>query len=244
MRNSHIFTIYSYILMGMLLVFTGSCEKDVDEVKDPNPAVVSEIVKDVDGNEYHTVTIGSQVWMAENLKVTKYRNGEAIPNVTDNHQWNSFETGAYCNYNNDTVIGNKYGRLYNWLAVSDIRNIAPVGWHVASDVEWKTLESYVAAFPSSSASQAKDLASKTDWAFSNTPGTVGNDLTKNNATGFSALPGGCRINTGYFYYIGNAGYWWRDNRKAKSMQGTDNYLVYDAVGYSYNHGFSVRCIKD
>ena len=90
-------------------------------------------VTDIDGNIYQTVKIGNQWWMAENLKVTHYRNGEAIPNVTDNATWTGLTTGAYCEYNNDVNNVATYGRLYNWYAVDDSRNIAPAGWHVASD---------------------------------------------------------------------------------------------------------------
>jgi uncharacterized protein (TIGR02145 family) len=97
-------------------------------------------VTDIDGNVYQTVTIGTQVWMKENLKVTHYRNGEAIPNVTDGNVWGALTTGAYCEYNNDVNNVATYGRLYISYAVADNRNIAPTGWHVPSDAEWKQLE--------------------------------------------------------------------------------------------------------
>ena len=96
-------------------------------------------VTDIDGNVYRTVKIGTQVWMAEKLKTTRYRNGDPIPNVTDNPQWISLKTGALCWYKNDEANKATYGSLYNWFAVADSRNIAPVGWHVPSDEEWTTL---------------------------------------------------------------------------------------------------------
>jgi uncharacterized protein (TIGR02145 family) len=96
-----------------------------------NSLAFCQTVTDIDGNVYQTVTIGNQIWMAENLKVTHYRNGDEIPNVTVQEDWKNLTTGAYCNYNNVAV----YGRLYNWLAVNDNRNIAPAGWHVPSDAE-------------------------------------------------------------------------------------------------------------
>ena len=111
-------------------MLTGSYKKDSNN--DPEQSQ-SETVKDIDGNVYHTVTIGTQIWMVENLKTTKYRNGDGIPNVTDNTQWGNLTTWAYCNYNNDAANGTKYGKLYNWYAVNDSRNIAPTGWHVPTD---------------------------------------------------------------------------------------------------------------
>lgn len=104
---------------------------------------IIETVTDIDGNTYKTIQIGNQRWMAENLKVTRYRNGTAIPTVTSNTDWFNLTTGAYCNYDNSTSDAAIYGRLYNWYAVNDSRNIAPTGWHVPSDEEWKTLEKYL-----------------------------------------------------------------------------------------------------
>jgi hypothetical protein len=100
-------------------------------------------VVDIDGNAYHTVTIGNQVWMVENLKVTHYRNGDAIPNVTDGTAWLDLTTGAYCEYDNDVNNVATYGRLYNWYSVNDSRNIAPAGCHVPSDDDWQTLVDYL-----------------------------------------------------------------------------------------------------
>ena len=100
-------------------------------------------VTDIDGNIYNTVTIGSQVWMVENLRVSKYRDGTSIPNVTDNTQWTNLTTGAYCYYDNNSSFNNIYGKLYNWYAVNNSKNIAPLGWHIPSDAEWITLYNYL-----------------------------------------------------------------------------------------------------
>ena len=96
-------------------------------------------VTDIDGNVYQTVTIGTQEWMAENLKVTHYRNGDPIQLVTDDSSWSNLSTGAYCDYDNDGDNVAVYGRLYNWFAVNDSRAIAPAGWHVATAADWQTL---------------------------------------------------------------------------------------------------------
>lgn len=246
---------YPLLLMGMLLMLTNSCKKD-----DSNSPSSTSTVKDIDGNAYHTITIGSQVWMAENLKTTKYRNGDPIPNVTDNSQWINLQTGAFCNYNNDAAIGDKYGKLYNYYAVNDSRNIAPTGWHIATSTEWKTLEDFVAANLGNSGSVAKAIASKTDWASSTMEGAIGNDLSKNNLTGFNALPGGVRHENGEFggsdYYqvklgIGFYGSWWNStpgwkvNRDMFYDESTINSYSSGAnYPYFIYYGFSVRCVKD
>lgn len=221
----------------------------------------NETVTDIDGNVYHTVTIGTQTWLVENLKTTRYRNGESIPNCIDNIEWSNLNTGAYCNYNNNPDNGEIYGKLYNWHAVNDNRDIAPVGWHVPTLNDMYTLEFYLiengynfdgTTSNSTSNLAAKSLAAKTDWRTFTEIGTVGCDITSNNSTGFTALPGGCREYNGTFqpYWggIGVYGYWW--------VAGEDGYGViqtymsyfsnqfYRAYAYSKNRGLSIRCIKD
>jgi len=200
-------TFYIYLLFILLTITFSSCKSDSNE----DPLVNNQgEVTDIDGNVYKTVTIGTQVWMAENLKTTKYRNGDPIPNITNGPEWNNLKTGAYCNYNNDIAISNKYGKYYNWYTVNDPRGIAPSGWHVPSVSEWETLEIYVSATLGTSGSVAKALAAKTDWVSSTNNDAPGNDLTKNNSSGFTGLPGGeCfAYEEGLFKSIGYDGSWW------------------------------------
>ena len=170
-------------------------------------------VKDADGNVYQTVKIGNQVWMAENLRVTKYNDGWAIPLDTSKATWANAKTPKYCFFNNSADSGSikKYGVLYNWyiLSPSNPEKIAPTGWHVPSDSEWTILEKYL-VFNGYNWDETKDtakdnkiaksLAAKTDWHTNLTAGTIGSDLTMNNSSGFSALPGGGRDYDGLFYY--------------------------------------------
>jgi len=208
--------------------------------------------KDGDGNYYSVVKIGSQTWMAENLKTTKYRNGvDAVPNVSSTTSWAGLTTGAYCDYNNVT---NYFGKLYNWYAVADSRNLAPTGWHVATNDEWTTLQDYLIANGynynglNSFNNIAKSLAANVEWIYCPDLGVIGNNLTKNNASGFSALPGGNRRDDGSFSYFGYDGIWWTS---------TEYYTSYALSWYLYNvqtdlsnsnnfkkYGFSVRCVKD
>jgi uncharacterized protein (TIGR02145 family) len=167
----------------------------------------STTVTDIDGNVYAAVTIGTQTWMAENLKTTKYRDGSSITNVKD-LGWSFFPKEGWCDYENIVANGTKYGHIYNWYAVSDSRNIAPVGWHVATDAEWTTLESYISDNLGSSLNVAKALAASTEWTTHSTIGNVGNNIALNNSTGFSALPGGYRSNDGTFFAANNLSFWW------------------------------------
>ena len=220
------------------------------------------LVTDIDGNNYTTVTIGTQTWMAENLKTTHYRNGDAIANITGNTAWTGLSTGARCDYNNDATNGTKYGHLYNFYAVADSRNVAPVGWHVATDAEWTTLTNYVTTHLGTSLSVAKALAAITDWTAYSVPEAIGCNLTFNISTGFSALPCGYRKGDGgTFQGIGSNGSWWsstQDNStfdgitvaKYRSMFSTYSYvnILYsiDDMYYDYcrRKGLSVRCVKD
>lgn len=238
----------SFILTVTLLILLNSCRKD------DNNAALRETIKDIDGNVYTTVTIGSQVWMVENLQVTKYRNGDSIPNVTDNSKWANQTSGACCIYYNDAALGMKYGKLYNWYAVNDSRNIAPVGWHIATDAEWDTLVNNLKINLGNKNKVSNALAAKTDWEYSPDTFSVGYDLTQNNSSGFTALPGGCRFffkenqSIGGYANIGISGFWWCseefdvDKAYLRSID-----VRYDEVynGYLYKtSGFSVRCVKD
>src|ERR1035437_3093980 len=163
----------SVLIVLSAVLFTGCSKKD-DPLNQENNQNTS-TVTDKDGNVYHTVTIGTQTWMVENLKTTKYNDGTAIPNVTSVTGWRNLTTGAYCNYENDIANGTKYGHLYNWYAVNTGK-LAPKGWHVPTDAEWQTLGNYVKIHLGSSGTVAKALAATTGW---NTPTYVGKDAIDN-----------------------------------------------------------------
>jgi uncharacterized protein (TIGR02145 family) len=207
-------------------------------------------VTDVDGNMYYTVTIGSQVWMAENLRVTHYRNGDSIPNVSDASPWTNLITGAYCNYNNDGDNVATYGRLYNWYAVGDSRNIAPVGWHVASDSDWISMEKTLGM--SQSEAEASGWRGGNEGCKLKETGTAHwlapND-SATNESGFSALPGGSRkYDDGTFPQIGSsAGFWTSTEATGAIAWGRSLYYFYLNIGRSGSYkayGHAVRCVKD
>ncbi len=198
-------------------------------------------VTDFDGNIYQTIQIGNQLWMAENLKVTHYRNGDPIPHLTDNDDWTSTTNGAYCYYNNNSANADTYGALYNWYAVDedDSRGLAPEGWHVPTDDDWQTLVDFLGG--SSVAGGKMKETGTAHWISPNTGAT--------NESGFTALPGGYRYyNNGYFGYIGYTAYFW-SSTEYDSNNAWNRLLYYDYSGvarYSYYkyYGFSIRCVRD
>jgi len=199
------------------------------------------LVADYDGNTYHTLTIGNQVWMLENLKVTKYRNGNVISNVTDPTAWSGLTTGAYCSYNNSSTNKTTYGNLYNWYAVIDSRGIAPTGWHVPTEAEWTTLINYLQG-----ATLAGDILKETGNAH-----WTGTYTGATNASGFTALPGGyvaSQNNVYGFYGIGTDGQWWSatqvDSGNAWKMSLTNTSAQAVSESGAKQRGLSIRCIKD
>jgi uncharacterized protein (TIGR02145 family) len=209
-------------------------------------------VIDIDGNIYKTITIGTQVWMKENLKTTKYNDGTEIPNITDNTAWTSLTTGAYSDYDNSPANSTTYGRLYNWYAVNT-NILCPTGWHVPSDAEWTALTDYLTnngyGYAGSGSDIGKSIASTSGWAAYGTLGTVGNEQASNNSSGLSVLPCGYRdYSNGTFNQVGFYGYCW-SNTLVGAGGAWYRRLGYngdsaDRLSYFETFGFSVRCIKD
>lgn len=195
-------------------------------------------ITDTCGNIYNTVLIGTQCWMKENLATTKYRDGTNIPHVTDGTAWSGLTTPGYCWYNNDSATyGYTYGALYNFYAATTTI-LCPIGWHVATDVEWTTLANYLGG-EYVAGGKLKETGT-THWNSPNTEAT--------NVSGFTALPGGDRSYfDGLYYTIGNYGHWWTASgvgqsawKRSMSSNNAFAYRGFDIAG----NGYSVRCIKD
>jgi uncharacterized protein (TIGR02145 family) len=193
----------------------------------------AQTVKDIDGNVYKTVTIGTQTWMAKNLKTTKLNDGIPIPLVRDSISWPVLTTPAYCWYNNDEKVNkNIYGALYNWHTVNTGK-LCPSGWHVPSDDEWKILFAYLGGADAGDKLQEKGT---THWVNPN-PGAT-------NESGFTALPGGLRIKSGTFVALGLSSYWWcstEDKPEARYVGYYDSGV--ERGSNSKQFGLSVRCIS-
>ena len=170
----------------------------------------------------NTIKIGSQEWATEDLKVTKFRNGEDIPLVTDDEEWSQLTTAAYC-------ITPKGSYLYNWYAVNDPRGLAPEGFHVPSDEEWTELIDVLGG------EDVAGVALKTE------------EWNGTNSSGFSALPAGYRYYNGYFINLGLNGFWWSSSPNGGDAIYRFLYSGYSNVNRLYNlprFGFSVRCVRD
>lgn len=195
-------------------------------------------ITDIDGNIYHTVSIGTQVWMVENLKTTRYNDGIVLPLVTNSTSWLNLTTPAYCWYNNDaSAYKNTYGALYNWYAVNTGK-LAPKGWHVPTDAEWTTLTTYLGG-DTVAGGKLKEIDT-THWQSPNTGAT--------NETGFTALPGGFRDLGGKFYLVGILGRWWCST-EGGTYYAWNRHIDYGNIGVYRNYwekgiGYSVRCLKD
>ena len=240
---------FPLLIMGVFIVFASSCKKDNDNKSDNptngkttavfNSSITYGSMTDQDGNTYKTVTIGTQTWMAENLRTTKYNDGTDIYLVTDNTAWGSLTSGGYCNYANTTNVDTiaTYGRLYNWYAVNTGK-LAPNGWHVPTDAEWETLTNYLGG-TSVVGGKLKEIGT-THWNSPNQGAT--------NETGFTALPGGYRDEDGTFGYIGRFALLCSATENglnsARSQFITEGGSNGVMINYRKVFGYSVRCVRD
>lgn len=198
----------------------------------------NETVTDIDGNIYNTVKIGTQIWMLEDLKVTKYNNGVPILNITDRNSWNTELKGAYCWYGNDVSFKSVYGALYNFEAINK-GNLAPKGWHVASQEEWQILINFLGG-DNIAGGKLKESGTS-NWTKPN---------IADNSSGFTALPGGWRVGGSGddFVNVGDISMWWTSSNK-NLMQAKQVSIGYKKVSVaiasgSKSWGLAVRCIKD
>ncbi len=197
---------------------------------------VPEKVFDIDGNQYNTISLGSQVWMKENLRVGKYRNGDLIPNYLSDTEWQNTGIGACAILNNDSVNYFKFGKLYNWFSVDDPRGLCPNGWHVPTNEEWGQLENFLGG-DSIAGGKMKSIN------FWNNPNTGATNLSD-----FSGLPGGARYYFGNFGDNPSFGYWWTSSSYSSSLS-WNRFLGFNDSNsfrerYGKNYGFSVRCLRN
>ncbi|HNY45148.1 MAG TPA: fibrobacter succinogenes major paralogous domain-containing protein [Bacteroidales bacterium] len=216
------------------------------------PCTDCETITDIDGNIYRTVKIGTQCWLADNLKTTKYNDGTEIQNVTLNTEWNVLSTGAFCWYNNDANNKENYGALYNYYAV-ETGKLCPEGWHVATDNEWKELEGFV----DSEYKVGNSIWNNESWRGSDVGIRLkasyfwlgGSQQDKSDSHGFSALPGGVRNgDTGGFERLEEWGLWWSSKNDVETNvyrrnleKNKDNIARFPSNPKS---GYSIRCIKN
>jgi uncharacterized protein (TIGR02145 family) len=212
-----------YFLISLIVILLPGCDSTM---------------KDIEGNRYKTVTIGTQVWMAENLRTTRLNDGTEIPQVDDNNTWTKLTTPACSWYFNDQEeYKNTFGALYNWYAVSSDK-LCPSGWHVATEEDWNVLIiNQDGLMKAGGRLKAKGTV---NWKIPNTDAT--------NETGFTALPGGYRSFEGAFNYLGVSGYWWTSTPYNETSIVFWSLRFRSGAIYKYRGekvcGFSVRCIKN
>lgn len=208
-------------------------------------------VTDIDGNTYTTVVFGNgQEWMSENLRTSKYANGDIIPNIKDSVSLINLITDSWWHYNNNASNEIPYGKLYNWYALTDSRKICPAGWHIPSNSEWNALLAYLdpnaSGIGNNVAGGKMKSTGTTYWISPNTGAT--------NEAGFSAQPGGICEWGSDFSNIGQFGYWWSSTiYQTNSTPGTsviwtrtlDNQsnILFHTVMIE-GDALSIRCIKD
>ena len=217
------------IVSFLVVTLATNCKKD--DSNDP------ETVTDIDGNIYKTVTIGTQIWMKENLRTSRYNNGDPIPEITDGAQWMNLSSGAYCNYDNNASYADTYGLLYNWYVVKDARNICPAGWHIPENNEWATLIDFLGG-EEVAGGKLKEKGT-THW---NSPNTDAKDTY-----GFRALPAGYRFGDS-FYPPGYYAIWWSLTEKNNADAWIITLINTTSKSYLESSdkpsGLSIRCLKD
>jgi uncharacterized protein (TIGR02145 family) len=241
LKNRHIHLITSGILVSLLI---SSCELPAspdfsNKFDDQSDLYLPPPVVDVEGNIYQTVKIGKQIWMAENLRVSRYQNGTTIPNMPDSRQWYGYLAGAWAVYNNQGSNNTTIGKLYNYSAATDSRGICPTGWRLPAKQDWDMLVSTLGGFEVA----GKRMKSTTGWDF-NGNGT--------NSSGFNAKPGGFRWVNGsaddvIYTGIGRSGWWWVDKAGGTTTMKLKLQDYLERVEFTWSgqaSGLSVRCVKN
>jgi uncharacterized protein (TIGR02145 family) len=266
-QNDTMYIMKSGTVLGKYLT------SEIDSIIFYNPVTAGLTVSDFDGNVYPTVTIGTQTWMAENLRTTHYADGTPIARVADTPGWDALavDSQAYCWYDDDsTKNAGTYGALYTWAAamngaassaadLSGVQGVCPAGWHLPSDAEWSTMVIYLISngynYDGTSTGNkiGKSVAASSHWTPSSGEGTVGNTdyPAYRNKSGFTGLPGGYRDQWGTCFFIGNESHWWSATEYS-SMAGFVRSLFYYSIDfiqlppscYYKENGFSVRCLRD
>jgi uncharacterized protein (TIGR02145 family) len=198
---------------------------------------------DQEGNEYKTIVIGTQEWMAENLKTSIYRNGDVIPTGLSSSQWNNTVQGAWSYFQNDASRNCPFGKLYNWYACVDARELCPTGWHVPTDADWTVLSDYLGGEAIAGGKMKTPGISDSATGLWSTP-----NFGATNSSGFSGIPGGYRLLQGPYSNLEFIGYYWSSSDFV-TLSAYYRYLIYDDVDLTRatgdkRNGFSVRCLRD
>ncbi|MCB0536343.1 MAG: fibrobacter succinogenes major paralogous domain-containing protein [Bacteroidetes bacterium] len=240
-------TIFCILMIGLVLV--SSCSKEAKNTQPQkekeiesgnsflNLALIYGSVTDIDGNKYATIKIGEQLWMAENLKTTKYNDGISIPRLNYITDWSSATEGGWCNFDNKSENDVLYGKLYNWYAVNTGK-LCPDGWHIPTDDEWNVLYYYIKEKVGAEVIGFHMKSAKGNWIYGG----------GSNSTGFSGLPAGLRNEAGTF--IPSNSWWWSSSPTttgkawSRSLYYSSSGMDRPVGGNGRKNGFSCRCMQD
>jgi uncharacterized protein (TIGR02145 family) len=226
--------IANQLIMMLIAMAIVSCISEEVVVKETPPV-------DEDGNVYDTIRLGTQVWMSQNLKTSKYNDGTVIPSGLDNDTWKETTEGAFSTYNN-TTRDSIYGKLYNWYAVNSGK-LCPLGWHIPTKAEFETLINFLGGVDEAGG-KMKSTGNSNDetglWSSPNTGAT--------NTSSFSGEPGGFKVIAGSIFNVGTMGYWWSSTEES-ATQATSYFLKHNSAESNTelnlkNNGFNCRCVKD
>ena len=228
MDRSSVYRNCSFLLAGLILLVYSGCKKE---------EFPTGTVRDINGNKYKTVTIGTQEWMAGNLRTTKYNDGSPVPQSIGDPEWDALSTGAYCIFANTQIMTTTHGFLYNWFAAVSTK-LCPEGWHVPTMDDWSTLLDFLGG-EEVAAAKLKETGSS-NW-IETKPETT-------NETGFTALPGGIRLTGGKYLDLGYKGHWWSTaeygSLGGREVQMAGNSNAVEINTSSKRAGLSVRCVRD
>jgi len=234
-----------YLIVIILLSLAGGgcsrCSSDKSKAPASNVEekhLFGNSVTDINGNSYQVKSIGGQDWFTENLRVTRFSNGDPIPEIQDKQTWKKTRTAGLCNFDNDPSSAIRLGTLYNWHAVADPRNLCPKGWHIPSEQEWSQLTRFLGG--DAVAGGKMKNPGNDRWAWPNSGAT--------NESGFNAIPNGYRSNAGIFYLLDTYTFFWTSTgysgEEALSKFLQNDYDGVTTIENDHNFGFSVRCVKD
>jgi len=238
---------YSILTLAILSLIFNSCTNLFNSCTNS--------VSDIDGNKYDVVEIGNQMWMAENLRTSRFTNGDDIPNLVNDSDWNTTNNskrGAWVHFDNNVFYETVYGKLYNWHAVNDNRGLCPEGWIVPTEEDWQELEIHLGMSNTEANSRGRRGAKENVGGKLKIEGTTywtSPNVGATNESGFNGLPGSIRFNNGGFGYLGEVGVngrWWSST---EAPSGAWSRSVYndstDVIKTNFNKqaGLSVRCIQ-
>ena len=260
MKKTNLFRLSLVIPLGLILFLASACHK---KDNDDNNGHVKGNITDIEGNTYQTITVGSQEWMAENLKVTRYRNGDAIPTGLSQSEWDNTTNGAYTIYDNNESMGEAYGLLYNWYAATSNKGLCPEGWHVPSDDEWTQFTDYLIASNSQATEENLGIMLKSCRKVNSSLGgncntsihprwSSGGTHDGTDNFGFAALPGGGLLGGGYYDGLGDVAVWWTSSEMTEGS--SDDVAWFRELAQYYElvyrnwewktDGFSIRCVRN